>query len=292
MNLNDLLDLYARKRLKLASPNTLRLYKHSIVAFGQSLGRPATIEDLHDDALEMHMARMIKDGLSIASANKDYAQITALWRFANRNRIVQTWPNVVPYREPEQIPLGWMQSDLDKLFAAIDRLDGNISGAPARLWWRCLLLVLLDCGERIGAIRKLERSHLLGDHLLVPSQFRKGNRRDKLFPLAGPTQEALSTLLALHRDPKLFPWDRSETYLYYRYSKILAAAGLCTDRRSKFHRIRRTVASAVANQGGNATAAMDHANARTTKRYLDPRIVGGTSTADLVRDWLDEKRVK
>jgi hypothetical protein len=78
MNLNDLLDLYARKRLKLASPNTLRLYRHSIVAFGRSLGRPATIEDLHDDALEMHMARMIKDGLSIASANKDYAQITAL----------------------------------------------------------------------------------------------------------------------------------------------------------------------------------------------------------------------
>ncbi|XZE20842.1 tyrosine-type recombinase/integrase [Pirellulaceae bacterium SH449] len=292
MTLNELLDLYARKRLKLASPNTLRLYRHSIVAFGHSLGRAATIDDLHDDALELHMARMIKDGLSIASANKDYAQITALWRFANRNRIVSTWPNVIPYREPEQIPLGWMRNDLEKLFAAIDQVDGKICGAPARMWWRCLLLVLLDSGERIGAIRKLERSHLLGDHLLVPSQFRKGNRRDKLFPLEGPTQQALKDLLALHRDQKLFPWDRSETYIYHKYAKILKSAGLSTDRRSKFHRIRRTVASAVACQGGNPTSAMDHANARTTKRYLDPRIVGEVSTANLVREWMANEMVK
>lgn len=292
MKLDSLLEIYARKRLKISSPNTLRLYKHSIVAFGRTLGRDPTTEDLHDDALEEHMSRIVSSGLSIASANKDYAQITALWRFANRNQIVSTWPNVTPFREPEQIPLGWLPNELDRLFAAIDTEEGNIASVPAKVWWKCLLLVLLDTGERIGAIRKLERSHLLGDHLLVPSHFRKGNRRDKLFSLEGKTQAMLRDLVALHRDSKLFPWDRTETYLYYKYAKILSRAGLSTDRRSKFHRIRRTVASAVANQGGNPTSAMDHANARTTKRYLDPRIVGETSTANLVRDWLESKRVK
>lgn len=291
MTLNELLDLYARKRLKLASPNTLRLYRHSIVAFGHSLGRAATIDDLHDDALELHMARMIKDGLSIASANKDYAQITALWRFANRNRIVSTWPNVIPYREPEQIPLGWMPEEIDRLFVAIDQEQGTIKGAPARMWWKALLLVLLDTGERIGAIRKLERSSLVGTHLHVPAAFRKGNRRDKLFALQGETMKILRDLITLHRETLLFPWDRCETYIYNRYAKILKRAGLTTDRRSKFHRIRRTVASAVASQGGNATSAMDHANARTTKRYLDPRIVGETPTATLVHGWLESKRV-
>lgn len=292
MNLNDLLDLYARKRLKLSSPNTLRLYRHSIKAFSQTLGRDATIEDFHDDALELHMARIVSSGLSIASANKDYAQLTALWRFANRNRIVQTWPNVIPFREPEQIPLGWLPAEIDRLFASIKLEKGTIKGAPARMWWTALLLVLFDTGERIGAVRKLTRANLLDDHLLVPAAFRKGNRRDKLFPLREETRSALRDLLALHRDPMLFPWDRCETYVYNKYTTILKRAGLTTDRRSKFHRIRRTVASAVANQGGNPTTAMDHANARTTKRYLDPRIVGETSTATLVRGWLDSKRIK
>lgn len=292
MNLDALLDMYARKRLKLSSPNTLRLYKHSIKAFSQTLGRPATIEDFHDDALEEHMARIVSSGLSIASANKDYAQLTALWRFANRNRLVQTWPNVVPFREPEQIPLGWMPNEIDRLFTAIDQEQGTIKGAPARMWWRALLLVLFDTGERIGAVRKLERSSLVGNHLLVPAAFRKGNRRDKLFALRDETVQILQDLIVLHREPLLFPWDRCETYVYNRYSTILRRAGLSTDRRSKFHRIRRTVASAVASQGGNPTTAMDHANARTTKRYLDPRIVGETSTATLVRGWLNSKRIK
>lgn len=292
MHLDALLDIYAKKRLKLSSPNTIRLYRHSIKAFGQTLGRLATTDDLNDDALEEHMSRIVSSGLSIASANKDYAQITALWRFANRNGLVQTWPNVVPFREPEQIPLGWLPHEIDRLFAAIDQEQGSIKGVPARMWWRGLLLVLLDSGERIGAIRKLERSSLVGNHLLVPAACRKGNRRDKLFALRDETVAVLYDLLTLHREPLLFPWDRCETYVYNRYSAILRRAGLSTDRRSKFHRIRRTVASAVASQGGNPTTAMDHANARTTKRYLDPRIIGETSTATLVHGWLHSKRVK
>lgn len=292
MNIDDLLDIYAKKRLKLSSPNTLRLYRHSIKAFSQTLGRAATIDDFHDDALEEHMSRIVSSGKSIASANKDYAQLTALWRFANRNRLVQTWPNVVPFREPEQIPLGWMPEEINRLFLAIDQEQGAIKGAPARLWWKALLLVLLDTGERIGAIRKLERSSLVGTHLHVPAAFRKGNRRDKLFALRDETMNILRDLITLHREPLLFPWDRCETYIYNRYAKILKRAGLTTDRRSKFHRIRRTVASAVACQGGNATSAMDHANARTTKRYLDPRIVGETPTANLVHGWLKSHRIR
>jgi integrase len=289
MTINELLDLYAKKRLKLSSPHTMRLYRHSIKAFSQTLGKEVTVDDFNDDNLEDHMNRIIQSGLSIASANKDYAQLTALWRFANRNRIVQNWPNVIPFREPEQIPLGWLPDEISRIFRAIAEEEGTIKGAPARVWWRALLLVLLDSGERIGAIRKLHRSSLVGEHLLVPAAFRKGNRRDKLFSLRAETVSALRDLMALHREPLLFPWDRCETYVYNRYSKILKKAGLPSDRRSKFHRIRRTVASAVACQGGNPTAAMDHANSKTTKRYLDPRIVGEISTATLVHGWLSKK---
>jgi integrase len=285
MTLLQLFEIYLRKRLRVASPNTLRLYRHSIAAFEITLKREATTSDLIDDNLDEHMARLVRSGLSVATANKDYAQITAIWRFANRNRLVETWPNVQPYQEPERVPLGWLQSDLQLLFKSIAQEEGSIFGAPACLWWETLIMVLLDCGERIGAIRQLKRSSIQGNCLLVPAQYRKGKTRDKLFTLLPDTMESLKTLLLAHRCDQLFPWDRSETYIYNRYKKILIRAGLSIDRRSKFHRIRRTVASAVKNQGGDATAAMDHASSRTTLRYLDPRIVGETPTSKLVSDW-------
>ena len=285
MKLIELFELYTRKRLRVASPHTIRLYRHSIKAFEATLKREATIDDLIDDNLEDHMARLVQSGRSIATANKDYSQITAIWRFANRNRIVNTWPNVHPYPVPERVPLGWLPDDLDRLFAAIVQVEGRIAGAPASLWWRTLILVLLDCGERIGAIRKLTRSNLQGNAILVPAQFRKGKTRDKLFELSPRARESLTVLLMAHRYSELFPWDRSETYIYYRYKKILAKAGLSVDSRSQFHRLRRTTCSAVKNQGGDATAAMDHASSKTTKRYLDPRIVGETATWHYVNDW-------
>ena len=285
MTLFELFDLYARKRLRVASPHTIRLYRHSIAAFEVTLGREGTTADLVDDNLDDHMARLVNAGLAVATANKDYAQITTIWRFANRNRLVDTWPNVRPYPEPERVPLGWMPSDLLKLFLAIREEPGTICSAPASLWWKTLILVLLDCGERIGAIRQLTRDSIQGNCLLVSAGFRKGKTRDKLFALQPETMESLKILLMAHRRKELFPWDMCETYIYNRYKAILARAGLSVDRRSKFHRIRRTVASAVKNQGGDATAAMDHANSKTTQRYLDPRIVGGTPTSKLVSDW-------
>lgn len=287
MTLNELLDLYCKKRLRLASPHTLRLYRHSIKAFEKTLGRTATTLDLTDDNLEEHMHRVVESGLSIASANKDHAQITAIWRFANRNRLVETWPNVMLYPVPERVPLGWMPEEIERLQQAIQNETGTIFGAPACLWWRTLILVLLDCGERIGAIRQLTRDSIQGSSILVLAQYRKGKTRDKLFALSTTTLQSIRDLLATHRSEKVFPWDRSETYIYNRYNSILLRAGLSADSRSKFHRIRRTVASAVKNRGGDATAAMDHANAKTTLRYLDPRICGEIPTARLVNEWLN-----
>ena len=48
-------------------------------------------------------------------------------------------------------------------------------------------------------------------------------------------------------------------------TRSLAAANLPTDRQSKFHRIRRTVASAVAKSRWRSNRRPDHASPRTTK---------------------------
>lgn len=285
MLLNQLFDLYVRKRLKTCSPHTLRLYRHSIKAFEQTLGKQAEIADFTDDNLDFHMHRIVQAGKSIPTANKDYAQLSAMWRFAHRNGLTALWPNVQPMHEPEKVPMGWLPHEVDRLFATVAELDYKIAGAPAKLWWRVLLSILLDTGERIGAIRQLSRSNVHDDYILVPASVRKRKTREKLYKLSPNTARDLKTLLTLHRYDLIFPWDRSETYIYLRYSKILRKAGLATCSKSKFHRLRKTSCSAVANQGGNPTSAMDHANARTTRRYLDPRIVQETATCDLVAEW-------
>ncbi|MFY8199712.1 MAG: hypothetical protein ACOVLE_03520, partial [Pirellula staleyi] len=66
--MQQLFDLYLKKRLRVASPNTVRLYRHSIAAFEATLDRTATTLDLVDDNLDLHMARLVRAGLSVATA--------------------------------------------------------------------------------------------------------------------------------------------------------------------------------------------------------------------------------
>ncbi len=271
MLLTELLDLYIAKRLKSGSENTIRLYKHSIASFAKSIGKIPELSDLTDEAIERHMWGIVNRGGAPESANKDRGQLIALWNFAAKRGIVSTWPDNRPLNEPEKVPLGWLPDELARLLKACEDQPGTIGDCRASLWWVCMVRVLLETGERIGAIRWLTKSALQDNWLLVPAHLRKGKRRDRLYTLQSETIEKLRDLIKENRSNKsLFPWDRCETYLYNRFNKILEAANLPTDRRSKFHRLRRTVASAVAREGGDATAALDHASPRTTKKISRP----------------------
>lgn len=291
MTLDHLFDLYRAKRLRFKSPNTVRLYGHTIRSFGKTLGRVPTIDDLTSDQVEHHMATILQRGGSPASANKDRSQLLSLWRFAATNRLVDRWPDVQQANEPEAVPLGWLPEDLDKLLSAADSDRSLIGQVPGRLFWAALFRVLLATGERIGAIMPLQTHHLQGDWLLVPAEHRKGKRRDRLYPLGAEAAEACRRLIAVNLDnDRIFPFPYSPTYLYRKLTAVLKRAGLPTDRRSKYHRLRRTVASAVARAGGDPTRALDHASPKTTKKYLDPRIVGSVPVSDILAAYLANPR--
>ena len=187
MRLNELFAIYADKRLRGCSPNTLRLYKHSIAAFEKTLGRSATLEDLTDDNLQNHMWRLVDEGRSRATANKDCAQIGAMWRFANRNGMVSNWPNVKLLQEPERVPMGWLPHEMDRIFASIEKEPGKIFSIPAKLWWKCLVSVLLETGERIKPIRTIERTAISGEWILIPAENRKRQTRDKQYKITPET---------------------------------------------------------------------------------------------------------
>ncbi len=287
MLLTELLELYIQKRLRSGSENTIRLYRHSIKSFALTVAKIPSLDDLTDDNVERHLWRIVGEGGEPESANKDRGQLNALWSFAHDKGLIATKPDNRPLNEPEHIPLGWLPEELARLLDACANQKGTISEVQACLWWSALVNVLLDTGERIGAIRQLSKSALQDQWLLVPAHIRKGKRRDRLYPLSEATVQALQKLIAVNKaDKRLFPWDRCETYLYNRFKRVLIEAGLPTDRRSKFHRLRRTVASAVAREGGDASAALDHASPRTTRKYLDPRIVGQEPVASVLARYL------
>lgn len=291
MTLKDLFNrTYRPMKLLGKSANTIRLYNNSLGNFTKYLGREPTLDDLKDDVVIGFMAWHSDRGKSPDTANKDAGQILALWRFAARKGMVSVWPDVPMLPCPKRTPRAWLPDELAKLFESATREPGTIAGVKASLWWRTLLSVAFYSGERIGAIMAMKWDHvdLQNGWLFVPAEVRKGRRADKAFPIPPSVVDMLYAIKEPPRDA-VFPWPFNLSLLYWRMNRILKRAGLPTDRKSKFHRIRRTTASYYKRIGGDPTALLDHADPKTTTKYLDPRICGDMlSTASLTAPWAND----
>lgn len=82
---------------------------------------------------------------------------------------------------------------------------------------------------------------------------------------------------ALHKPRKISGFDG---IIWRKIGEVLERAGLPTDSKSKFHRIRRTVASYYEAAGGNATELLGHSSRKITEKYLDRRIVARPQAID------------
>lgn len=276
--LSDLLAEYAGSALLTA--NTLRLHQTGCKHFSAFLGRTALVSDLTDATLCRYISSRVAAGKSRATVRGEVAKLLALWRYAAKRHYVDEWPTVRPPRAPERAPLAWSRGELDKLFAAT-QLAGPVGSVPGFLWWGALASCLWDTGERIGAMLSLEwyGVDLEGLTLLLPAEVRKGQTRDRVYRIAGDTAQRLALL---PRDRNPFFWPYHESTLYNRYKRLLQRAGLPCDRRSKFHRIRRSTASHYAAAGGDATELLGHSSRAVTRLYLDPRLCGPPPAVDLL----------
>lgn len=281
-------------RLRRRAPDTKRLYVITLNNFERFLERPATLDDLNDETAARFLSWFAKQpgGRSPYTANKERANLTAIWRFACRRcgadglPLVRNWPNVEAEIEPRNDPMAWLAHEISSLFRVLRSLAGRVGSVPAGHWWTTLHLVLWDSGERIGAVMRLEWQHvdLTGRWLVVPAQVRKGGRIGKTYRLHPQTVAALRSIRPVDCRPedKVFAWPFSMTYLWNRYGKILAKAGLPNDAKSKFHRMRRSFASHAEALGMDATELLGHSARKVTKRYLDPRIVQGQNPVDVL----------
>lgn len=279
--LAPLLEEYFTLKADINDDRTRYNYRLALKNFGQAIGRPATIEDLQNDNLVRMTRLLLNKKLAATTVNERCGRVAALWEFLARRGRTTVWPirNKVP--EPLRTPVCWLKPELQRLFDAVDSLQGDVGPIPRAKWWRALLLVNWDTGERIRALLDLQWSHLANGWLHIPAEIRKGKRKDELHQLAPDTLSALSEI----RDPArelIFPWPLHKQYIFNRYEQILKRAGLPHDRKSKFHRIRRSVASHFTAAGGDATILLGHKSRETTAAYLDPRVVKTRQAIDLL----------
>lgn len=278
MKLNELLDdLYVP--LKGVSARTQKLYQMTIGSYGEFLGCEPTIEHL----AEVPVARFLQQRMAeraAATAAKDRAQLRALWEFAARRGIVDQFPTLRTIRVPERIPEAWTIGQMQQLLQSASEATGCVGGVPACDFWPALILVCFETGERISAVLGLRWSDVTDDAVIFRAETRKRATRDIY---RGITPTCREHLEAIRRDRDLvFWWDRCPTDIFRHLNIITKRAGLPHDRRSKFHRIRRTTASYAAAAGVDAQKLLDHASPTTTRRYLDPRIVKPPQACDVL----------
>ena len=269
--------IYTPLKLRGRSQETVRLYRLSIKSFERTLNRSAMLSDLTDLELSRHLGRVSANGRAAATVNKDRAQILAIWRFACQRGYLHVWPNVPAEIEPKRTPQAWLPDELLKIQRAIKLEEGYIGLCPAKDFWNALFLVILDTAERIGAVMQIEWSQLQNQWVTVPAEHRKGKRRDRQYVLSPETLEALAKIPKSHK--QIFFWPHNKLFLWGKWGAVLKRAGVADDRRSKFHRLRRTVASACDAMDIDPQAVLDHKDRSVTEMYLDPRITKQISAA-------------
>lgn len=289
-SLDTVLAQYVRERLLGKSKDTTRLMQVAVRKFEGWLCRPAILSDLTRDRVLSWIEYLLDRGdLARASIRTLQERLLALWRFACQKHWLIELPQMQMIDVPERTPDAWKPNELVALMDAAKGMPGNMKGTmelvPWSLYWSTLIYFLFDTGERIGGVTQVHHDDVVGEWVTVRAEYRKGKKRDKRFKLRKCTIDGIAELRRLtngKRVKRVFEFPYSSTYLWNKFNKVLEAAGLPTDRRSKYHKMRRTAASEFEAAGGNATKLLDHNSRATTMKYLDPDVTKETQLVDIV----------
>jgi len=260
--------VYRLHRLRDRSSNTVRLYGCTIRSFSYWLNRPAQLADLNDDTLSAYLAARAQS-VSPETCRKEYDQLTALWRYANRKHLVKTWPDLSPPRCPKHNPQALTLLQLRRLLICADEHSYEM-GQLVRLAWQT--------GERKSALLALRGHDLRGAYVLFRAETRKGSGEDNVCQVSEDLADSLAVLCKGN-----LPLFTQRSTWHFHFNKIAAQAGI-RGKRLGFHMLRRSAASHLAAAGGNACEFLGHAKEETTRRwYLDKTITqAGNAACDLL----------
>lgn len=250
--------------------------------------RSVCVSDLNTELVSGAAGWLVKRGRQPATANRFLRHVVALWRFAMQDEGLQCAvapiSKIRKHKEPKRVPEAWSVAEFERLVAAACRADGYVGKVPASLFWPTLILTIYWTGVRISAVMALRVSDvdLSAKTLRFPAEIQK-HFSDQVFSIPDELVELIRKLNPAARGhARLFgDWTRDTKgvwgwkYLNQGFAALCKEAGLPSDRKGKFHKIRRTFATQVCVSAGKGAAQMllGHASMATTERYLDPRFL-------------------
>jgi integrase len=278
-------DVYIPMRMAQASPFSKSRYLDSINSLRRFAGTELTLDGLSETMLAEFATWFLQQRISPATVSAHVRNIGVLWRFAYRKRMLDAELRDMPViRQPKRQPVAWNLSQFSRLLASATCEVGKIGTVPADLFWPAFLMCMYDTGVRLSALLKARRADLDLESgvLFVPAEHQKQNA-DQSFRLANDTLAAIDATAPASRD-RLFPYSGERQTLYRRFRRIIRRAGLPDGPRDLFHKIRRTSASHLAAEAGDEAARrqLGHSSGRVTAAYLDPKICGLRTGAELL----------
>ena len=275
------------------SGHTIRLLQTSEMHFRNYLRREPLLSDLTDRNMAGFIRHRQGLGRADATVEREAAKLMCLWRYA-ASRAWALPPMIRIEKAKPGEPVAFLRHELRLLFRGARRYDTQIvpgshggrrvGERPAAIQGGALLYPLLwvlwDTAERIGALCEVKREdfrpsygwfgRINGGWLTITA--RKGGGRPMTRKLRRTTAVEIMRLLEMHQHPKLFGVIHRGT-MYYHLEKLLRQCGLPTDRKHKFHCMRRSHASYLKRSGGDATDSLGDSSEEITRvRYFDRRI--------------------
>ena len=253
-------------------PKTIRLYGNSIKKFHRFIKREPMLSDLSDENVGNFLRSLADAGQSNETANKERANLLALWRHARAMGVVETGPTVKKLPVPRRIPKALTVPELEKLQAAFNTLRGETGGIPNSDFLRACFAIQFATAERVGAVLELRFSDITGNIITFHAETRKGGRRAMIKEVPDWVLADVDRIRSPKRD-RIFPIENSNrTKIQLLYKRLFERAGVERPKGRNSHLLRSTHATLIYLAGGDATASLGHSSREVTRRhYLDPR---------------------
>ena len=257
----------------------------TIAKLNEFAGHEVMVAELSDELLAGLMRWTLERGACATTANNRRACLSAIWRFAKRRGLIATLPDVPKLKECRPEPDAWSLEELGRIINACDEQRGRIGNMPKRAFFKALTYLGYYTALRRSSMLNLRCSDFtLKAKLLEVRPETMKNRRGKKFIMPADLLSAVRAIWSSDRDLLLpVPWTNPKP-LYRVWDAILRQAGLPTGRRQKFHKLRRTSATAAACKVGiiGAMGLLGHSEHYITERYVDPTKLPGMNVTALL----------
>jgi integrase len=253
------------------STGAVEQIRYAITAIERWHGGPVKIRQLSEPFVRGFLASYATE-VSSGTVNSKRGHLLALWQCAWEEGYLSQPPKRTQVRRARcrpRVPEAWTADEMRAILAACaasDRPD----------WWRSLLLVAYQTGERRGSLIRTPPSAInMSQGYIVFTRTKSG--RQRWCQLTAAAVAAVRSILE-PTAPRVWPWSRSLRRLDAELAAILDLAGVAygRDRGGVWHKFRRTSGSLVEQAGGDGAKHIGVGRAVFEQHYRDPRLFGSS----------------